>query len=128
MNWDDLRVFLAVARAESLTGAARTVKLDPATLSRRIARLEEALGAALFVKSPQGYALTELGLRMADHAARAEAELALALEQGQPGLTGQVQHWRARRLCQLPAAAESAPPSRPRIRGWRSRSSRCPAS
>jgi len=90
MNWDDLRLFLAVARAESLTGAARSVKLDPATLSRRIARLEAALGAALFVKSPQGYALTEPGLRLRDHAGRAEAELALALEQGQPGLTGQV--------------------------------------
>lgn len=90
MNWDDLRLFLAVARAESLTGAARVVKLDPATLSRRIARLEEDVGAALFTKSPQGYALTDTGLRIRDHAARAEAELALALEQGQPGLTGQV--------------------------------------
>lgn len=90
MNWDDLRLFLAVARAEGLTGAARLVKLDPATLSRRIARLEEAVGAALFVKSPQGYALTETGQKMRGHAERAEAELALALEQGQPGLTGQV--------------------------------------
>jgi DNA-binding transcriptional LysR family regulator len=90
MNWDDLRLFLAVARAESLTGAARAVRLDPATLSRRIARLEQATGTTLFAKSPQGYALTEAGARMADHAARAEGELALALEQGQPGLTGQV--------------------------------------
>lgn len=90
MNWDDLRVFLAVARAESLTAAAPGLKMDPATLSRRIARLEDALGAALFRKSPQGYALTDLGARMADHAGRAEAELALAFEVGQPGLSGQI--------------------------------------
>lgn len=92
MNWDDLRVFLAVARAESLTGAAPVARMDPATLSRRIARLEEALGAALFVKSPQGYALTDRGRRLAEHAAEAEAVLARGVEAG-PGtdaLSGQV--------------------------------------
>ena len=57
MNWDDLRVFLAVARRESLSAAARGLRIDPATVSRRIARLEEETGAALFAKSPQGYAI-----------------------------------------------------------------------
>ena len=70
-NWDDMRVFLAVARAESLSGAAPVLKMDPATLGRRIARLECALGATLFLKSPQGYALTDLGARMRDKAAEA---------------------------------------------------------
>jgi DNA-binding transcriptional LysR family regulator len=51
IDWDDLRVFLAVARAESLSGAGRALRLDPATVGRRIARLEERLGAALFAKS-----------------------------------------------------------------------------
>ena len=60
-DWDDLRMFLAVARSESLSGAGRVLKLDPATVGRRIARLEEALGARLFAKSPQGYALTDDG-------------------------------------------------------------------
>ena len=92
-NWDDIRVFLAVARAESLTGASHVVRLDPATLSRRVARLEASLGAALFVKSPQGYALTDLGERMRDRAAEAEAHLSLAFDEGQgafSGLTGQI--------------------------------------
>ena len=58
-NWDDIRVFLAVARADGLTGAARQLKMDPSTVGRRIGRLERTLGAALFVKSPLGYALTD---------------------------------------------------------------------
>ncbi|EYD72420.1 Transcriptional regulator, LysR family [Limimaricola hongkongensis DSM 17492] len=91
-NWDDIRVFLAVARAESLSGAAPGLRMDPATLGRRIARLEERLGTALFVKSPQGYALTARGERLQAHAARAEAALALAGEAGGPdrGLSGQI--------------------------------------
>lgn len=92
-NWDDMRVFLAVARAESLSGAAPVLRMDPATLGRRIARLERSMGAALFVKSPQGYALTDLGERMRDRASEAEAQLALAFDEGQgasAALTGQI--------------------------------------
>ena len=92
-NWDDMRVFLAVARAEGLSGAAPVLKMDPATVGRRVARLEVAVGAPLFVKSPQGYALTDLGQRMRDKAAEAEDALARALDEGQGGtrgLTGQI--------------------------------------
>lgn len=90
-NWDDLRVFLAVARAESLTGAGRVLKMDPATVGRRIARLEEALGATLFAKSPQGYALTGAGSRLRDHAEEAEEALAAGMSlRAEAGLTGQV--------------------------------------
>ncbi|QYX58668.1 LysR family transcriptional regulator [Roseovarius sp. SCSIO 43702] len=92
-NWDDLKVFLAVARAESLTGAGRSLRVDPATVGRRIARLERALGALLFARSPQGYALTPEGQRLMAQAARAEEEMARAFEEldaeaGQ--LTGQI--------------------------------------
>ncbi len=83
-NWDDLRVFLSVARTESLTGAGQALRLDPATVGRRIARLEEALASVLFVKSPQGYALSEAGQRLLGHAEQAEA----ALLGGQQALTG----------------------------------------
>jgi len=92
-NWDDMRVFLAVARAEGLSGAARVLKMDPSTLGRRIGRLERSIGAALFVKSPQGYALTDLGERMRDRAAEAERHLARAMDEGQGAsdlLTGQI--------------------------------------
>lgn len=74
-NWDDTRVFLAVARAESLSGAGKVLGLDPATVGRRVQRLEETLGALLFVKSPQGYRLTEAGQRLLEHAAQAEQAL-----------------------------------------------------
>jgi DNA-binding transcriptional LysR family regulator len=90
-NWDDIRVFLSVARAESLTAAAPVLKMDPATVSRRIARLEDQIGTALFVKSPKGYALTDAGTRLRDHAAQAEEVLALAFDSREgAGLTGQI--------------------------------------
>ncbi|RID93553.1 LysR family transcriptional regulator [Gemmobacter lutimaris] len=92
MDWDDLKLFLAVARSESLSGAGRALRLDPATVGRRIARLEEALGARLFVKSPQGYALTDEGARILAHAERAEQAVTGVTEElrGTQGLTGQI--------------------------------------
>lgn len=92
MDWDDLRLFLAVARAESLSGAGKALRLDPATLGRRIARLEQGLGARLFIKSPQGYALTDEGARVLAHAERAEQAMTGAVEElrGTRGLTGQI--------------------------------------
>ena len=92
-DWDDLRVFLAVARSESLSGAGKALRLDPATVSRRIVKLEEALGARLFVKSPQGYGVTEAGLRLLPHAEAAEQAVQAAaddLRGGTGGLSGQV--------------------------------------
>ncbi len=84
MNWDDLRVFLATARAESLTAAKAALRLDPATIARRIARLEDVAGAPLFLKSPQGYRLTEAGQLLLAHAEEAEA----ALDRGMGALSG----------------------------------------
>ena len=80
MNWDDMRIFLSVARTESLSAAARTLRLDPATLGRRVQRLEAAVDAPLFAKSPQGYALTGAGERLLSHAERAEAAMQAADE------------------------------------------------
>jgi len=92
-NWDDMRIFLSVARAESISGAGRALRLDAATVGRRIARLEEALGARLFTKSPQGYALSDAGQRFMAHAEHAEQAIVLAGEElaGQTEqLSGQV--------------------------------------
>lgn len=92
-QWDDMRIFLAVARTESLSGAGRQLKVDPATVGRRIARLEEALGAPLFAKSPQGYAPTDAGQRLLAHAERAEQAMQGAVEElsGNSGqLSGQI--------------------------------------
>ena len=76
LQWDDMRIFLSVAREHSLSAAGRALKLDPATVGRRIARLEQTLGATLFLKSPQGYDLTDAGQRMLAHAEQAEQALA----------------------------------------------------
>ena len=92
-DWDDLRIFLAVARAESLSGAGKLLKLDPATVGRRIARLEEAMAVRLFTRSAQGYTLTGEGQRLMAHAGRAEQAVAEAMEEvgsEGSGLTGQV--------------------------------------
>ncbi|MFD1795431.1 LysR family transcriptional regulator [Paracoccus aurantiacus] len=92
MDWDDLRVFLAVARDDSLSRAGRRLGMDPSTVGRRIVRLETALGGALFVKSPQGYALTAEGERLMPYAEAAELALSGAADAlGRPGdLTGQL--------------------------------------
>lgn len=92
-NWDDLRIFLAVARGESLSAAGRVLRMDPATVGRRVGRLEEQLGHPLFAKSPQGYALTEAGARLLVHAETAEQALgqgAQALMGASEGFAGQI--------------------------------------
>ncbi|WP_439526247.1 LysR family transcriptional regulator [Roseovarius mucosus] len=92
-HWDDIRIFLAVARSESLSGAGRILRIDPATVGRRIARLEEELGAPLFAKSPTGYVLSEAGQRLMGPALRAETAMQQATEEmaGQAGgLSGQI--------------------------------------
>ena len=61
MNWDDTRIFLAVQRERTLRRAAKTLDLDQATVGRRIAALERALGAKLFLRASDGYALTSAG-------------------------------------------------------------------
>ncbi|SMO57821.1 LysR family transcriptional regulator [Paracoccus laeviglucosivorans] len=92
MDWDDLRIFLAVARADSLSGAGRRLGIDASTVGRRIARLEAGLGAKLFVKTPQGYALAPEGERLLPHAETAEQALSVAAEalSGPGDLSGQL--------------------------------------
>ncbi|WP_116598543.1 LysR family transcriptional regulator [Primorskyibacter marinus] len=92
-GWDDMRIFLGVARGESLSAAGRVLRMDPATVGRRISRLEQDLGAPLFVKSPLGYALTEAGQRLITHAERAEQAMQAAQEAvtgGTGALSGQI--------------------------------------
>lgn len=83
MNWDDMRFFLSVARTGRLTSAARALGVDHATVSRRVAALEESLGARLFDRSPRGYAPTEAGrLLMPTAEAMESASIAAAQEVG----------------------------------------------
>lgn len=79
MDWDDMRTFLAIARARTLSGAARALGVRQSTMSRRFEALERRAGARLLQKTPQGYALTPLGEAVLANAERMEAE-AMAVE------------------------------------------------
>ncbi len=61
MNWDDLKIFLAVAEAPSMRMAAKTLRVSHSTVSRRIEALESKLAARLFDRLPEGYVLTPAG-------------------------------------------------------------------
>jgi DNA-binding transcriptional LysR family regulator len=78
MNWDDVRIFLAVARAGQLLGAARRLELNHATVSRRVAALEASLGAKLFRRHTAGSELTAAGERFLEVAERMEADMIAA--------------------------------------------------
>ena len=67
LNWDDYRIFLDVARSGSLSAASISLKIDAATVGRRITRLEKALNSKLFNKLPRGYQLTQAGNDLKDH-------------------------------------------------------------
>lgn len=59
--WDDTKVFLAIVREGTLSGAAKILKLGIATTYRRLERMEEVLGYRLFIRDQQGYKLTDEG-------------------------------------------------------------------
>jgi DNA-binding transcriptional LysR family regulator len=60
-QWDDVRFFLAVARAGSLSGAARVLGVGHVTAGRRIAQLEKRLGVTLLNRTPDGFTATSAG-------------------------------------------------------------------
>jgi DNA-binding transcriptional LysR family regulator len=71
--WDDVRYFLAVARGGSLRAAAGHLGVNHSTVLRRIAQLEERLGAHMFEKLPSGYRLTVAGEEVLELAKQMEA-------------------------------------------------------
>lgn len=83
VNWDDLKVFLEVARTEKLSHAAKLLGIDPSTVSRRLHRLEDALQTQLFDRSVEGHNLTEHG--------RLLLQTAQSMDQGAQGAIDQLQ-------------------------------------
>jgi len=75
MNWDDLRLFLAVARTGSISGAAAQLGVQHSTVSRRMRQFEEKLGARLIERKKSGYELTQAGENVKDAANRIEREV-----------------------------------------------------
>src|SRR4051812_44109497 len=70
-DWEDLRVFLALGRYRSLSAAARALRVNHATVARRIQSLEDSLGEKLVERRPDGYVLTAAG----ENAVLAAAEM-----------------------------------------------------
>ncbi|MDH3389202.1 MAG: LysR family transcriptional regulator [Gammaproteobacteria bacterium] len=75
MNWDDLRIFLAVARTGSISGAARSLRVQHSTISRRMRKMEAKLGARLVERKKTGYELTAAGENVRQAAIRIETEV-----------------------------------------------------
>lgn len=75
MDWDHLRIFLAVARAGQMLAAARQLGLDHATVGRRLGALEAGLGTKLLERRTTGSELTPAGERLLAHAERIETEM-----------------------------------------------------
>lgn len=75
VNWNDTPAFLAVARTGTLTGAAASLGAGVATVSRRIERLEAALGVPLFARAQTGYQLTDEGTALMPRAEALEAAM-----------------------------------------------------
>jgi DNA-binding transcriptional LysR family regulator len=73
IDWDDVRYFLAVARGGSVRAAAERLGVNHSTVLRRIAQLEERLGAHVFEKLPSGYRLTGAGEEILEFADQMEA-------------------------------------------------------
>ena len=73
LDWQDVRVFLALGRYRSLSAAARALQVNHATVSRRIQSLEESLGEKLVDRRPDGYVLTPAGESALEAAAEMEA-------------------------------------------------------
>jgi len=71
-DWNDLRHFLAVARAGSTLAAAKVLRVNQSTVHRRLTALEECLGCALAERHPTGYRLTELGKQLQSYAEKVE--------------------------------------------------------
>jgi DNA-binding transcriptional LysR family regulator len=91
INWEDVRFFATLARHGSLSATARTLRVNHATVARRLAALEQSLGTKLFNRRPSGYELTTAG-RSALETADVMESAAAALSRLEPekALTGLV--------------------------------------
>ena len=91
LDWNDLRYILETARQGGISGAARVLGVNHATVARRITAAEEALGARLFDRLPTGYVPTEAGkdaVRTATDMEEASSRLDLRIGARDAGLNG----------------------------------------
>ncbi len=87
LDWQDVRIFLALARYGSLSAAARMLSVNHATIARRLHSLEESLGEKLVERRPDGYTLTAAGahaLEAASDMEQAAQVLTRGMQDGTP--------------------------------------------
>lgn len=77
MNWNDLKIFLAIARSGSLRKAATVTQSSISTVSRRIEILESDLGIKIFTRRPEGYLLTKAGSELMNEIVTLEAQASM---------------------------------------------------
>ncbi len=73
LDWEDIRAFVAIVRAGSLSQAVASTALSQPTLGRRLRSLEEVIGGPLFERLPNQMVLTPLGRQLAEHGFAMEA-------------------------------------------------------
>ena len=80
MNWDDMKLFLAVARSGSISGGAKQLGVQHSTVSRRLHSMEETLGTRLVERKKSGYVLTLAGEQIKQSAIHIENEMLVVNE------------------------------------------------
>lgn len=88
LDWQDMLNFVALAEAGTLSGAARRLRVEHATVARRVAALEGSVGAKLVDRRSGRYVLTAMGETVAAHGRRMQAE-AFAMERAVLGGSGE---------------------------------------
>lgn len=81
IDWDDVRVFLAVADFGSIAGAARGLGMSHATVWRRVRSLEAAVGAEVFVRAGNVYSLSPAGSILRERYAEAGKTITQGVEE-----------------------------------------------
>jgi DNA-binding transcriptional LysR family regulator len=75
VHWDDIRLFVTVAQSGTVRSAARRLKIDASTVSRRIAALEQGMGVRLFERTGGGLRLTSAGKAVLQSGEKVDVEL-----------------------------------------------------
>lgn len=108
MDWDNLKVALAVSRTGSLTQAAAVLNIDRSTAGRRLSALEADLGSILFIRTKTGFAVTDAGEAAVSRAQEIQSQIDLMIDEvvgsddGPVGVVRLVGHaWLLQRLMRM---------------------------
>ncbi|WP_321804001.1 LysR family transcriptional regulator [Burkholderia sp. BCC1993] len=80
-EWNDLKVFLELARSKKISVAGEKLGVEHSTVSRRVDRLEKSLNTVLFDRRRDGYSLTDAGVALIPYAERMEAAMLSAMDE-----------------------------------------------